>query len=464
MTQSKTPGVTTQLADFCVAIKYQDLPPEVIANAKNGILDTLGVALIGSREESTRMILKASTKSKNGGESTVLGTGTLTSPTVAALVNGYAAHVLDYDDVQQHGAGTHMSAPVIPSALALAEMLHCSGTDLLTAYVTGFEIGCRLGRAGGFCRHLLKHGVAGTGVLGHFGAATAAGKLLGLDALQMRRSFGIAAGHASGLTRSFGTMCKAQNLANAAQIGVFSALLAKQGFTGPDDIFEGEKNIFSIYGGQTDPEELVKGLGQHFEINSNTLKIFPCAGHRNPILEASILLATTHGLRPKDITKVNVWSPVERMHVPNYAEPRTGLEAKFSSQYAAAVGLADRAGGMAQFSDERVADPALAELTRRVTLEADERLGPHQTRILIRTTDGRELSHFVPDQKGGHLNPLSWGELAAKFRANASAVLTQVQVESLIVMIRDIEAVNDIAELLRLCRSGDRAIQEPVSK
>ena len=455
MTQTRTPGITEQLTDFCVALKFQDLPPEVIANAKNGILDTLGVALIGSREESTRMVLKASTQSNKGGESTVMGTATLTAPDVAALVNGYAAHVLDYDDVQQNGAGTHMSAPVLPAALAMAEMLNCSGKDLLTAYVAGFDIGCRLGRAGRFCRHLLRQGIAGTGVLGHFGAAAAAGKLLKLDALQMRRSFGIAAGHTSGLTRSFGTMCKALNLANAAQSGVVSALLAKEGFTGPEDIFEGEKNIFSIYGGQTGPEELLRGLGQQFEINSNTLKIFPCAGQRNPIMEGSILLATIHGLQAKDIKEVKITVGVGVMNGPNYPEPRTGLEAKFSSQYAAAVALTDRAGGMAQFTDERVSDPMLAELTRRVILETDEGLRSHQTRVLIRTADRRELSHFIPAQKGGHLNPLSWDELAAKFRANALAVLTHVKGESLIAMIRDLETVGDIAELMHLCRSSD---------
>ena len=452
MTEQVAPGITQRLADFNLGLKYEDLPPEVITEAKNGILDTLGVALVGSTEEPTQILLRASTSSRDSGKATVLGARTLTTPTVAALINGYAAHVLDYDDTQ-HYVGTHMSAPVVPAALALAEMLHRSGKDLLTAYVAGFEVGCRLGRSGGFANHLLRQRMVASAILGVIGAAAAAAKLMDLDSLKMRRSFGIAAGHAAGFTMSFGTMAKAQNLGNAAQNGVLSALLAREGFTGPEQIFDGEKNIFSLYGGRTDEDELFRNLGQKFEMTSNTRKIFACAGWRNPIIEATIFLAETHALQPEDIKKVNVAACMDVKHLPNYPAPRIGLEAKFSAQYAAAVALMDRAGGVAQFTDERAADPALAQLTRKVTLEYDEALGPFQTRVAISTHDGRELSHFIPVQKGKHLNPMTWEELATKFRANAATALPQGQVETLTAMIRDFENLDDVAELMRLCHS-----------
>jgi len=377
----------------------------------------------------------------------------LATPTVAAAVNGYGAHALDYDDTQ-HKVGTHMSAPVIPAALVMAVMFHRSGRDLLTAYVAGFEVGCRLGRAARFATHLSRRGIHATGYLGHFGAAAATGKLSGLDGLRMRRAFGIAAGHASGILKSFGTMGKAQNAGNAAQNAVLAVLLAAKGFTGPEEIFDGEQNIFSLCGGQTNPEELFEGLGQQFEITSNTLKVFACAGWRNPIVEACMLLAANHKLLPTGIKIVNVAACKDVMHLPNYPQPRTGLETKFSAEYAAAVALTDGAGGVRQFSDERVADPVLMELCRKVKLEFDEGLAPYQIRVTIHTTDGRELSHFIACQKGDHLNPLSWEELVTKFRANAAAVLPQEQVEKLIAMIGDLEAVDDVAALTRLCRSG----------
>src|SRR3990172_6974888 len=320
MTTPISSGITERYADFSLALRYEDLPPEVIADARNGLLDTLGVALVGSSEQATRMILNVSAGGTSGGSATVLGADALATPTVAALVNGYAAHALDYDDTQ-HNVGTHMSAPVVPAALVLAERLHRSGKDLLTAYVAGFEVGCRLGRAGRFATHLSKRGIHATGYLGHFGAAAAARKLLGLDAPQIRRSFGIAAGHASGILKNFGTMGKAQNAGNAAQNAVLAVLLAGEGFTGPEEIFDGEQNIFSICGSQTNPEELFDGLGQQFEITSNTLKVFACAGWHNPIVEACMLLAAGHRLRPADIKKVNIlaWKGVQ--HLPNYPEP-----------------------------------------------------------------------------------------------------------------------------------------------
>ena len=451
MTQASTSDLTSKIADFTIGLKYEALPPEVITEAKYGILDTLGVALVGTTEEATQMLLRSSTSAQGAGSATILGSRTTATPTVAALINAYAAHLLDYDDTQ-HNSVTHMSAPVVAAALACAETQHRSGKDLITAYVAGFEVGCWLGRAGGFSTHLLKQGFVASGVLGVISAATAAAKVMRLDALQTKRSLGIAAGHAAGITLSFGTMAKAQNLGNASQNGVLSALLAREGFTGPENIFDGERNLFTLYGGHTDADELFRNLGQHFEMNSNTRKIFACAGWRNPIIEASILLAQKHALKPADVKKMEVRACMDVKHLPNYPEPHMGLEGKFSAQYAAAVALTDLAGGVAQFTDQRVADPALAALTRKVTLVYDETLGPFQIRVTIHTNDGRELSHFIPIQKGKHSNPMTWDELATKFRANAREALPQTQVDALTAMVRDLDRVGDVAELTRLCR------------
>jgi 2-methylcitrate dehydratase PrpD len=140
------------------------------------------------------------------------------------------------------------------------------------------------------------------------------------------------------------------------------------------------------------------------------------------------------------------------MKLPNYPEPRTGLEGKFSVGHVAAVALVDRAAGIAQFTDERVADAALAQLRRKVTVEVGQELEIYQVRVAVHTTDGRELCHFVPIQKGDYRNPLSRDELLAKFRANASAVLPPDQTETIIAKVWEIEAIGDIAELMQLSR------------
>ncbi len=452
MTEQAKPGITGRLADFILGLKYENLPPKVITEAKNGILDTLGVALVGATEPSSKMLLKAVTSDTGSGTATVVGTRTCATPTLAALLNGYTAHVLDYDDTQ-HDVGTHMSAPVLAAAMAAAEMLHSPGKDLLTAYVTGFEVGCVLGRAGGYSHHLLQHGFVSSSALGVISAAAASGRLMGLDAMQMRNCLGIAFGHASGVIRSFGTMAKAQNIANAAQNGVLAALLARQGFTGPDAIFDGKNNAFEMYGGKTDVDDLFQSLGQKFEIIQNTRKIYACAGWRNPIIEATIHLVDTHGLKHADIANIRIEACTGVQHLPNYPQPHSGLETKFSAQYAAAVALMDHAGGVAQFSDERVADPVLADLTRRVTLEFAPDLGPFQTRVSLTTRDSKTHSHFIPVQKGKHSNPMTWDELVVKFSANASATLPPPQVKSLPPMIRTLESLSDSAEMLKLCRA-----------
>ena len=453
MAKRDVPGIAGRLADFSIRLNYGDLSPEVVLDAKKGVLDTLGVALVGSQDEGTRKVGKVLDSLGGSATSTVLGSDMQAAPTMAAMLNGYAAHVLDYDDTQ-HNCGTHMSAPVLPAALVIAEMYKRSGRDLLTAYVAGFEVGCRLARAARYGRVLADRGIHATGFLGHIGAAAAAGKLLGLDVTQMQRNFGIGASQSSGLMRSFGTMCKGLNAGNAAQDAVFSTLLANQGFTGPEEIFDGKQNLFALIDCVPDAEEMFRDLGTHFEITHNTLKIFACAGWRNPIAEAVMHIAATHKLEVKDVARIRILAWTRVMTLPNYPLPGSGLEAKFSAQHVAAVALIDRAGGVAQFSDERVRDPVLAELTGRVTIVGDETLEPYQIRVIMDMVDGRELTYFIPAQKGDPRNPLSWDDVVAKFSANATGVLPQGNADRICAMVKDIESLSDIAQLTRLCRPG----------
>jgi 2-methylcitrate dehydratase PrpD len=142
------------------------------------------------------------------------------------------------------------------------------------------------------------------------------------------------------------------------------------------------------------------------------------------------------------------------VQLPNYAEPATGLEAKFSAEYAAAVALTDKAGGVAQFSDRRVGDPLVTALCRKVKLSADAALKPYQVRAVVRTSDGREFTRFIEAQKGDPRNPLSAGDILAKFEANAATVLKPSQVAALAGQIQRLEAVADAADLTRLCAPG----------
>jgi len=451
MEQPTLTNITEHLSAFLHNVRFDDLAPEAIAAAKNAVLDFVGVTLVGSREDATRILREACASTGKRGVATMLGTGMSTSLTTAALVNAYAAHALDYDDVHTV-VGAHISAATLAASLALAESMHLTGKDLIAAYVAGFEIGCRLGKTNHVGHYLREHGVHPTGFLCHFAAVAAAGKLLNLDLTQTRRSLGIVGGHATGLMKSFGTMCKGQNAGNSAHNGLFAALLAKKGFTGPEDVFDGDGNVFAIYGAQTDAGELLAGLGHDYEITRNTFKVFAFAGWRNPIIEATIALADAHKLAAAEIQSVSVKVCKQVAGLPNYARPITGLQAKFSVQYAVAVALLDRAGYVAQFSDQRVADPILAALCDRVTVEAGDGLELNQVRLAVRTVDGRDLAHFIAIPKGDPRNPLRWDELMTKFRTNALTALPARRVNKLATTIRNLDTLTDVAELTRLCR------------
>src|SRR5262249_28977516 len=150
-----------------------------------------------------------------------------------------------------------------------------------------------------------------------------------------------------------------------------------------------------------------------------------------------------------DVKKIHVQVYHEMTKLPDIPEPRSGLEGKFSVAHVASVGLIDRAAGISQFSDERAADPEVAALRRKVTVEAGKDLDHYQVRVFLHTNDGRELTHFVPTPKGDHLRPMTADEFATKFRANASAVLPRSQVDKLVPMIESLESVRNIADVMR---------------
>ena len=443
--------LTGALSRFCADLRYDDLPADIVTLAKHYILDTLGVALLGSADASTHMVSDAAGAATTPGDCTIVGTATRTLPAIAALVNGYAAHAMDYDDAQ-HDCATHISAPVLPAALAAAEMQHRSGRDLIVAYVVGFEIGCRLGRAAYFGGHLHRQGIHPTSYLGHFGAAAAAASLMGFDAAAMNRCLGVVSGQAGGLLRSFGTMAKPLNAAHAAQDAMLAAALTARGFTAPDNVFDGKGNVFTLSGGETDVAQLTAELGSRFEISRNTVKVYACTAWRNPVVEGMIEMATRHALDASNVAAVTVWACTDVLRLPDYPEPRTGLEGKFSTAHAVSVAIVDRAGNVAQFTDARVNDAMLESLRKKVTVVEDAEMPAFHIRLRVMTTDGRTLDHAVTAQKGGPKNPLTWDEMAAKFTGNAETVLPASRVAQLVDRIGRLEAEPDVADLLALCR------------
>jgi len=427
------------------------VPAEALLQAKRAVLDTLGVALAGSREESARSV--AGWLRDQGGrpEATVLR-GSFRLPAAdSALANGTAAHALDFDDVSLPMRG-HPSAPLLPAVLALGEATGSSGRELLTAFVLGFEVEAKLGRAIGPSHYAL--GWHATSTLGTLGAAAGCARLLGLDAGRAQMALGIAASLASGLQQNFGSMTKPLHAGWAARSGVVAAQLAARGFSADARALEGDSGFLRAMsgGGEPDPAPF-EALGEPFEIVSPGVgvKLYPCCYATHRAIDAVLELRAAYGVSPADVAEVRVEVNRDGLLPLRGAPPATGLEGKFSLEYCLAAALLDGRVGLAAFSDDAVLRPAARELMAKVmAVEGEEPAefpigGYADVSIVLR--DGAEHGLRVDVPRGDPSRPLSWDELAAKFRECAGVALAAAGVEE---ALRLIEGLDDLDSVSRL--------------
>src|SRR5712672_3248435 len=256
-------GETIRLAEYAAGLRYEDLPKEVVAAAKDAIIDTIAACICGSALPWSRIIIDYAERTGPGGVSRILGRGSAVQAPAAALANGALAHAFELDSLTRPGAGAHPGATVLPPALAISQEQGSSGRDLIAAFVAGNEVMIRIGRATGHTNEA--RGFHAPGTTGPFGGAVAAGHLLGLDAAKMTNALGIAGSLSCGLLEfaksGTGAMVKRLHLGRAAESGVLAAGLAADGFTGPVSVLEGEFGFLRVFcGSEFDPAELTRGL------------------------------------------------------------------------------------------------------------------------------------------------------------------------------------------------------------
>src|SRR3954452_6887777 len=271
-------GETVELARYAAALRYEDLPAEVVACAKDAIIDTVAACICGSGLPWSRIIIDYAERTGPGGASRILGKGSAVQPPAAALANGALAHAFELDSLTRPGAGAHPGATVLPPALAVAQQpgMKASGRDLIAAFVAGNEVMIRIGRATGHTNEA--RGFHAPGTTGPFGAAVASGHLLGLDARQMTNAIGIAGSLAGGLlefARGDGGTVKRLHLGRASEAGVLAASLASSGFAGPRTVIEGEFGFLRVFCTEFDEAELTTGLGRDYVTLSTVLKRYP---------------------------------------------------------------------------------------------------------------------------------------------------------------------------------------------
>jgi 2-methylcitrate dehydratase PrpD len=418
--------LATALARQVGAATARPLPVSARTAARDAVIDTLGVTLAGSREDAARIAVNLVRPYAGPVGARLVGTALRAAPTEAALVNGTSAHALDFDDVSPPLSG-HPSAVLVPALFALAEQAEASGADLLNAFVVGFEVAARLGRALNPVHYI--RGWHATATLGGPAAAAAGAALLNLDAERTAMAVAIAASLSGGLRVSFGTMVKPLHAGHAARNGVLAALLAADGFTGAAEIFETPRGFGEIFG--QDPNWAVLSGAWDWdqpEILRSGIQVKPypsCAMTHSPI---DAMLALRPDLSPETIERIECFVDTQVPEVVIHSRPRTGLEAKFSLEYCLATALLDGPPGLNQFTDPAVNREVAQRLLRRVEVRTDPSWSVDRSdgrfcgRVTAHLTDGRTLSAEREFPPGSPQRPLTRAELQQKFLDCAAPV------------------------------------------
>jgi 2-methylcitrate dehydratase PrpD len=453
-----------ELAKRINSLTFNELPHEAIHWAKVGILDTVGVTLAGAREECTRIVDGIAARGATG-PSLIFGSNRRTAPLEAALVNGTASHALDFDDMN-NTLGGHPSVPILPALIALADEIGASGRDFLAAYVAGFETECKVAMGVHFY-HYTK-GWHPTATLGVFGAAAACAKVLKLSDDKIATALSIAASLAAGIKANFGTMVKPLHVGHCTRNGMFSALLARDGFTAGDRVFEHKQGFFNVFNGEGnyDAGKILPAWARPLDIVKPgiAIKQYPCCGSTHSALDAMLKLAREHQPAADDIERVDVWIHARRLEHTNRPEPKSDLDAKFSVQYCMTRALLDRRISIEHFEGRAYEEPAVRKLLPRVhaatcttaQFPADNHFGA-EVKLVLR--GGKVLSAKV-DQPLGRTsdNPLPAGLLKEKFEDCAARALPRERVASVYSVIQDFEKLKDVRELTAIIAGeGGRA-------
>ncbi len=446
--------VTEKLAKFMVEADLEKMPPEIVTIVKRAMIDTLGVALVGTREPAGKIITAFVKKLGGKPVAGVIGGEIRTSSLLAALANGTIAHALDYDDCGTSHQG-HPSAVLVPVILALGEELRSPGKEVIEAYTLGFEVWGRISHA---MPSIHAKGWHSTSIYGTIGAAAAAAKLLKLNVEQTIMALGVAGSEVAGLIQNFGTMTKPFHAGNAARSGIMAAMLAKEGFTSARDVMEGFFGFSAVFFGRNtvDESKMAENLDAPFAMTSQGLSVkrYPACYGTAKALDAIMHLIDLYDIKPEEVEAVDCQAPPRTLNNLRYKDPTTKLEGKFSMQFALAEALIDRKLGLAQVTDEKVNAPATKEMMKRITCRAypdwvegkDTDARPHL--VIVKLKNGKEYSHAVAMPKGSAKLPLTEEELLTKYRECAKVVLKDNEVERSIELLLKLEKLEDIKELM----------------
>ena len=438
-----------RLAEFAVGLKYEQIPAEVLERAKDCVIDTVGACVFGSQLPWTQMVIEYAKRNSAPGECSVFGTPIKVRAPFACLSNGAAAHAFELDCLCEPSVGIHPSAALAVPGLAPAMGRKLNGRQLLSAIVAGYEVLYRIGDAAK--QSIEKVGFHSPGVVGVYGTAVVIGRLFDHDAKQMANAFGIAGSMSSGLMEfsRTGGMVKRLHLGRAAEGGFMAAVLARDGYTGPEGVFEGKFGLLNTFCRDADPARLTKDFGATWHVMKNKIKRYACHSTAQVPVTLALDLKAQHGITGDDVAQINIAGNEKTVGYHNITEPRDLTMMQYSVPFCVALALYRDPTDPRVFSEASLNDPKIRALCKSAQVVPLQTAGSHgspASRVTLHLRNGKEVSAEGKDFKGTPTMPLTRGELLEKF-LKLTAHRDRMKAERLFSQLAEAEKVADFSKL-----------------
>ncbi len=450
-------SLSSSYADFILGTRYERLEPEVIHQAKNLILDLIGVSLAGYQSmEFPRLVVKYLASLGGTSEATIFQTKKKFPAMNAVFANASCAHAIDMDDGHRFGA-LHPGSVIIPTAIAATELAGATTKDLIAGVVAGYEVMIRIGAA--INPSSLNRGFHATGVTGTFGAAAAAASIMKLSREEIIGALGMAGLQSAGVLQvnhdADGAKVKPINPARAAASGLFSCIMARKGLGGPLQIFEGEDGFLKAFTDEVKRGRLTKDLGKTFEIRNVYIKFYAACRHVHACVDAAMEAFQNGPVEISEIERISVETYPAAIRLAGITDVTTPSAARFSIPFSIALALVEQDAGADKYTEEKIRDPRIQNLSKKVDLSVGTKWEgeyPDKRGATVRILDknGRVGSADVELAKGEPENPATWEEIYGKFCRNATFILSERDAKGLGEAIMNLEdlSIESFAALL----------------
>jgi 2-methylcitrate dehydratase PrpD len=448
-------NATRDLARFGALLRFDEIPREVVERIKSSVLDSLGCCIQGATLPWTRKVAELADKEGARPVASMIGLGRKTSAALAALVNGTAGHAFELDDIHRESI-LHAGTLTMPVGLALLEERgKGSGKDLITAMVAGYEIAARVGN--GATMDLFLRGFHPQGTTGAFASAATAAHIVGLDPSRFQHALGIAGSLGSGLMAAQeGAMVKRFHCGHACQVGIYSARLAQNDFTGIPDIVEaGYGGFVSSHSDKPNPGRLTAGLGTTWETLNVGYKPYASVTSIHSALDALHEIMRDNRLSAGDIAGIETGlSPMTYVHCAWEYKAQGVTAAQMNLFYGMAVIALDGVAFTEQYNETRLKEPRILDLIKRQRAYVDKEIEAmgiefrHACRVKVKANDGRAFEKLALHRRGSPENPLKPAEIIEKFRAVVAPCMKRPDAERVIELVDRLETLADVRTLI----------------